>query len=81
MKNRNYKVWQFDRYERTSPYWELHEIRECNGHYLLVVKIYDANGAGCMFPERFPTFEEAKAALDWFFPGTRALFREKNHLT
>lgn len=62
-------VWQYT--QRTGSGEFMHEIRKRADHFDLVVNIYNREGDGQRFPDKFPTYAAAYEALIRFRPGSR----------
>lgn len=61
--------------QRTGAGEFLHEIRKRADRFDLVVNIYNREGDGQRFPDKFPTYAAAYEALIRFRPGSRLCSR------
>lgn len=66
-------VWQYTQHTGAGDF--LHEIRKRADRFDLVVNIYNREGNGQRFPDKFPTYAAAYEALIRFRPGSRLCSR------
>lgn len=65
------KVWQFERGTKDTIDYELHEIRELDGVYSIILDLCELYPEGHAFPLNFNTYSEAAAYLARFRAGVR----------
>lgn len=62
-------TWRFIQKTESGEY--VHEIRKYPYYFVAVTNVSEANGGGCAFPNKFASYREALATLEYFRPGIR----------